>query len=85
MIERLLTEIQAAGSTTPYILAQKLNTSVEMVTAMLEKLVQLGLIENFNPSCADSACQGCSLGGICKKPAQPGGHVWTLNMTTPRI
>ena len=78
MIERLMNEIRAGGSTTPYVLAQKLNTSVEMVTAMLEKLVQLGLIENYAPACADSACQGCSLDSYCQKPAQPAGKMWTL-------
>ncbi len=78
MIERLLTEIRAGGSTTPTVLAQKLDTSVEMVTAMLEKLVQLGLIENYAPACNDSSCQGCSLDSYCQKPTQPASKMWTL-------
>jgi DNA-binding Lrp family transcriptional regulator len=78
VIERLLSEIRAGGSTTPALLAKKLNTSVEMVTAMLERLAQMGLIENFAPNCADTACQGCSLGSYCQKPARPGGQVWEL-------
>lgn len=79
MIERLLTEIRAGGSTTPFLLAKKLDTSVEMVTAMLDRLVQLGLIQNFNPPCGDSTCQGCSLDSFCKKPTRPGGQMWTVS------
>jgi hypothetical protein len=78
VIERLLKEILRGGTSTPAALARQLNTSPEMVTAMLERLVQLGLIETFSPSCDVSSCQDCSLGGYCQKPAQSPGQIWAV-------
>lgn len=78
MLERLLTEIRKGGPVTPTILAGRLNVSVEMVKAMLEKLVQLRLIENFDPSCTTSTCHDCSLGNTCQKTPQTNIRLWSL-------
>lgn len=78
MIERLLKEIRGGGPTTPVVLAHRLNTSPEMITAMLERLAQMGIIEAYAPNCGDSACQGCSLDSYCQKPPRPEGQVWMV-------
>ena len=78
MIERLLNEIRSGGPSTPATLAKKLNTSPEMITAMLEKLAQFGLIENFSPGCSDSSCQGCSIDSYCQKPTRTPGQIWSV-------
>lgn len=79
MLERLLAEIRLGGPLTTTILARRLNTSVEMVDALLERLVQFGYIKNLNQDCNDAKCQNCSLGGLCKKSSMTEFRLWTLS------
>jgi hypothetical protein len=79
MLERLLAEIRLGGSLTTTILAKRLNTSVEMIDALLDRLVQFGFIKNLNQDCYDTKCQNCSLGGLCKKNSPTGNRLWTLS------
>ncbi|MBE3143978.1 MAG: hypothetical protein IMZ61_08655 [Planctomycetes bacterium] len=64
---------------TTTILAKRLNTSVEMVNALLERLVQFGFIQNLDPPCEDASCHGCSLSSLCKKTSPTGIRLWTLS------
>ena len=65
MLERLMTEIRAGGPLDAAKLAVMLNTSPQMVEAMLEHLRRAGLLTTYeNASCSD-ACQACSLKGFC--------------------
>jgi hypothetical protein len=65
MLERLMGEIRAGGPLDAAKLAVTLDTSSQMVEAMLEHLRRLGLLTTYeNVSCSD-ACQACSLKGFC--------------------
>jgi len=75
MLEKLLNEIHSGGTTTSTALAQRLGTSVEMVTAMLEHLNRLGLLKDYQPACGDSACTGCNLSSVCRADTKP--RLWT--------
>jgi hypothetical protein len=70
MLKQLLTEIRLGGSLETNTLARRLNTSPQLVAAMLEHLQRLGLISDY-VDCADG-CGGCSLKSTCgvKKPAR---------------
>jgi len=65
MLERLMTEIRVGGPLDAAKLAVTLDTSPQMVDAMLEHLRRMGLLTTYeNASCSD-ACQACSLKGFC--------------------
>ena len=79
MLERLLAEIRLGGPLTTTILASRLNTSVEMVNALLERLVQFGFIRKIEPGCSDENCHGCSIGNISKNNPTTENRIWTLS------
>ena len=65
MLENLMNEIRAGGPLDAAKLAVQLDTSPQMVEAMLEHLRQTGFLRAYeNDSCSD-ACQACSLKGFC--------------------
>jgi hypothetical protein len=65
MLERLMTEIRAGGPLESALLAKRLETSPQMVEAMLDHLRRMGMLKTYEQnSCAD-ACRGCSLKGLC--------------------
>lgn len=65
MLERLMTEIRAGGPLDAAQLALTLDTSPQMVQAMLDHLQRIGFLRAYeNASCSD-ACQACSLKGFC--------------------
>ena len=66
MLEKLLTEIRQGGTLDTRKLAVQLNTSPQMVEAMLEHLRQSGILRTYE-SC-DDACGGCSLRQSCGSP-----------------
>jgi hypothetical protein len=66
MLEVLMAEIRGGGTLTSKGLAARLGTSVELVQMMLEKLVQMRLIQNFNETC-HQGCGGCGFGDECGK------------------
>lgn len=63
MLQKLLTEIQSGGSFEVKNIASRLNTTPEMVVAMLQHLQRSGQLKNF-PICED-ACNGCALKSAC--------------------
>jgi len=65
MLEKLMAEIRAGGPLDASQLAARLETSPQMIEAMLEHLRQMGFLRAYeNTSCSD-ACQACSLKGFC--------------------
>jgi hypothetical protein len=78
MLEQLLSEIRQGCPLTTMILARRLNTSYEMVNALLERLVQFGSIQNIEPPYENASCQGSSLIGLSKELSTTGSQLWTL-------
>ena len=75
MLEKLLTEIRQGGTLDARTLAARLDTSPQMVEAMLEHLRRSGFLRAYE-TCAE-ACDGCGLREGCdtqKKNASI--HLW---------
>lgn len=68
MLERILKEIRAGGTLDAAVLAQRLDTTPELVRAMLDHLQRLGLLQDA-AACAGERCEGCALSGGCKPAA----------------
>lgn len=83
MLEKLLIEIRASGVMKPAILAQRLNTSVELVEAMIDDLKRRGLLNEINLSCGD-ACGNCSLANTCL-PRNRQGRLFQVMKETQKI
>ena len=80
MLHELLNEIQSGGTLEPGILADRLGTTPEMVSIMLEHLERLGKLQALT-DCSPQGCDGCGLSTLCL-PRSSRGKVWQLN-TTP--
>ena len=74
MLENLLKEIRVGGDLDTGRLAGRLDTSAEMVAAMLDHLQRLGLIKSFD-ACS-SGCKGCSLREGCSTNSPI--HLWQI-------
>jgi len=70
MLEQLMTEIRAGGTLEAAKLAARLNTSPQMVEAMLEHLKRTGFLRTYE-SCGDT-CEGCSLRQGCSPQKREG-------------
>ncbi|HOG79629.1 MAG TPA: FeoC-like transcriptional regulator [Anaerolineaceae bacterium] len=68
MLEKLLAEIRSGGTLEIRSLAHRLDTTPEVVTAMLEHLHRAGYIQPYQ-TCS-SACDGCGLKNACKTTPQ---------------
>ena len=68
MLQRLLSEIRLGGTFETQALAARLETTPELVEAMLEHLQRSGHIRPFQ-TCGD-ACAGCSLKVACRAGQQ---------------
>lgn len=82
MLEELLKLIREGGSFDSKLLAEKLNTSPEMVSAMIEHLQRMGMIRTFDAG--QSPCQSCALSGMCdpEKKRHDAQHLWLFEETT---
>lgn len=75
MLEKLLAEIQAGGSLDTVTLAEKLNTSPELVRVMLEHLERSGHIRSY--AACDTGCGECGLKNMCSSAqATRGVKLW---------
>jgi len=70
MLERLLNEIKKGDTTSPITLAQRLNTTPQMVEAMLATLERMGYLRAIEEGCHDDTCQGCPVSGYCNSNHQ---------------
>jgi DNA-binding Lrp family transcriptional regulator len=64
MLEQLLAEIRAGGALEASKLAARLNTTPQMVEALLEHLQRAGVLRAYETACSDG-CDGCRLKGFC--------------------
>jgi hypothetical protein len=76
MLDKLLNIIKAGGTLETRSLATRLDTTPQMVEAMLDHLQRSGRI-NAYVSCDDS-CGGCKLKSDCSKPPLDGMKLWQL-------
>jgi hypothetical protein len=76
MLEELMRLIREGGSFDTAVLAQKLNTTPEMVKAMMEYLARTDWIKKYQPG--QSSCDYCSLAQMCAPEAKKkeAGHLW---------
>lgn len=63
MLADLMCEIRAGGTFETSKLAKKLNTTPEMIEAMMDHLSRIGFLKNYEP-CSD-ACSSCSVSQMC--------------------
>ncbi len=72
MLQELLSILRSGGSLEIGVLAEKLNTSPQMVTAMLDHLQRMGLLT------AAQDCSGCQLASSCSHGCRPTAPMWQL-------
>jgi predicted ArsR family transcriptional regulator len=72
---RLLRLLQAGGTRRLDDLANNLETTPQMVEAMLEELSRLGYLRQVGSGCSER-CDACPMAGKCQVAS--GGRVWTL-------
>jgi hypothetical protein len=80
MLEKLTTEIRQGGTLDLRKLAIKLDTTPQMVAAMLDHLRQSGFLGTYE-TCGD-ACGGCGLRGSCS-PSKSDKHPHLWQYTQP--
>jgi len=75
MLKEIVNRIVEGGSWTTEELAQELNTTPELVTAMLQDLTRRGYLKSAGNACSGT-CASCPLAGHCITAAPY--KVWTL-------
>jgi hypothetical protein len=80
MLEKLLAEIRSGGTFETGELAARLGTTPELLTAMLEHLQRLGVIQPFI-TCNDT-CAGCDLSNSCRQPQSDNSSRNALHLFT---
>lgn len=66
MLEKLLNEIKAGNTSSPTLLAERLNLSLSMVNAMLETLEEQGYLKNMAAECSEEKpCTSCPISNLC--------------------
>lgn len=73
MLESILKEINSGRTLDPSALAVRLNTSPELVRAMLDHLVRLGRISPV-AACRSAGCGDCAVGTACQPGS--GARLW---------
>jgi len=75
MLNLLLDLLRAGGTRRVADLAAALDTTPELVEAMLEELGRLGYLKRMGGACG-GACGGCSMSSLCATGGS--GQVWML-------
>ena len=66
MLEALLIELKKGTTTSPTLLAERLDTTPGMIQAMLDTLEEQGYIQTLAQECTtDKPCDGCTLANLC--------------------
>ena len=76
MLKQILEHISGGRSWTVETLAQELNVTPELLTAMLDQLVRQGYLKPAGDACG-GGCTSCSMAHGCIKGA--GNKLWTLS------
>jgi len=81
MLTRLLSLLKEGGTRRVLDLADELDTTPELIEAMMEDLARMGFVKTVGSQCC-AKCEGCPLAGTCAAgcPASSGsaGQVWVL-------
>lgn len=84
MLTRLLSLLEEGGTRRVSDLAEELDTTPELIEAMLEDLARMGFVRPVGSHCC-AKCEGCPLAGTCAVggPASSGnkGRVWVFTAT----
>jgi DNA-binding Lrp family transcriptional regulator len=64
MLNRLLELLREGGTRRIRALADELNTTPELIEAMLEDLTRMGYLNRVGTGCSDK-CTACPLSGMC--------------------
>ena len=75
MLTQILRYLQEGEPWTIDALAQKLDTTKEMVTVMLEDLARRGYLKPLTSACS-GACSACPMSGQCAAGSPQ--QIWTL-------
>ena len=78
MLDKLIHEIQSGGTLEPVLLSSRLDTSPQLVRAMLDHLERLGVLQNLS-KCVDSGCGICSLSSSCHDQGGVLPSLWKIN------
>ena len=70
MLEQLLNEIKKGDTTSPAVFAKRLNTTPQMVEAMLSTLERMGYLRALEGECHDGTCASCPVTGYCNSNHQ---------------
>jgi len=74
VLKELLELLKAGGTHRVADLARELETTPELVRAMLDTLARMGYLKPMGETCSDK-CATCPLAGLCA--AGENGWVWT--------
>jgi len=77
MLEQILQEISSGNSLDVNRLAARLDTSPEMVAALLDHLSRIGVLENIK--CRAQSCKGCHLINQCGS-AKKENRLWMFKI-----
>lgn len=84
MLEKLLNEIKNGKTSSPAILAERLNLSLPMVNAMLETLEEQGYLKNMAAECSDEKpCTSCPISNLCSTKSGASPRILVVN-TEPK-
>jgi predicted ArsR family transcriptional regulator len=75
MLDRLLQTLQAGGTHRVNDLARELDTTPQLVEAMLDDLARMGYLKRVSGGCS-GGCGTCPMAGTCA--AGSSGQLWAL-------
>jgi Mn-dependent DtxR family transcriptional regulator len=75
MLDQLLDIIRSGGTRRVTDMAGELQTTPEMVEAMLDQLAKMGYLRVIGSE-DNTTCDGCSMANLCSSGT--GGRVWAL-------
>lgn len=76
MLLQMLELLRAGGVKRVEDLARALETTPEMIEAMLEELARMGYLKRVGGECRADTCPSCPMAGACAAGA--GSRLWTL-------
>lgn len=83
MLERLLNEIKNGNTTSPTVLAERLNLTPSMVNAMLETLEEQGYLTTLVTDCNnEKPCESCALSNLCSTQSGQGMRIRVINSSS---
>jgi DNA-binding Lrp family transcriptional regulator len=81
MLEKLLAEIQKGNTTSPVVLAERLNLSTAMVQAMLDTLEEQGYLKTISTDCnSDKPCGSCPVSNLCSSNSAENPRIRVLTI-----